>query len=507
VSPKSHTRAIRGKMALAVLATVGVVSGGLAIGSRNDAPPPVGGNVANLWVNTSAGGSPSRCSSPCAYVAANAFGSYDAAYQAASNGDKICVNTGSYGGQQIQYKAAITAEVTIDGDCNGTSRTNVNVTQTTIGQANGSAQTRFVTMKDMSLNGAASVQAVFIYYGSNGASKLSDMADHITFDNVNICYERATTGPCFEAYSTDAVTVKNSTIGPACCGLNSGGVETNSPVGIRFGADTVTGGGFPVNSGLVIHNNLIQGLYTDCSKWLTGHGSCPQATCTDALDLCHNDGIQIWGASDMTITNNRIYHVGINGIFLDSTALMTNGTIANNMIGDILPDPRNGFGENCFDIDGRGILGTWQIINNTCDPGDVFGLSWAQTMDTNNAVWNLKGNLGTISLATTASDPNGCTAGTTGVFVYSYNTLSPDDGQDRANGCGGNETTGPATFVDGTSVAPTNTMNLALSGANGPADNKIPPATCAGFVTADIDGVSRPQDTNCEAGAWERAQP
>ena len=64
-----------------------------------------GGVSANLWVNTSAGASPSHCATPCAYDPSHAYGSMDAAYQAASAGDTVAVNPGSYSEQDIHNRA------------------------------------------------------------------------------------------------------------------------------------------------------------------------------------------------------------------------------------------------------------------------------------------------------------------------------------------------------------------------------------------------------------------
>ena len=64
-------------------------------------PPPAGAGTANLWVNTSAGSSPGRCATPCAYNATKAYGSLNAAYAAAQGGDVIYVRAGSYGDQSI----------------------------------------------------------------------------------------------------------------------------------------------------------------------------------------------------------------------------------------------------------------------------------------------------------------------------------------------------------------------------------------------------------------------
>jgi hypothetical protein len=52
-----------------------------------------------VWVNTTAGSSPKRCATACEYSASQAYGSFTAAVNAASNGDIIRVKAGRYGPQ------------------------------------------------------------------------------------------------------------------------------------------------------------------------------------------------------------------------------------------------------------------------------------------------------------------------------------------------------------------------------------------------------------------------
>lgn len=59
-----------------------------------------GGTTANLWVDTN-GGTCSRSGSLVSYVDASACGSFDAAYDTASCGDKVLVRSGSYGTQTM----------------------------------------------------------------------------------------------------------------------------------------------------------------------------------------------------------------------------------------------------------------------------------------------------------------------------------------------------------------------------------------------------------------------
>jgi hypothetical protein len=456
-------------------------------------PPVAPDGTANLWVDAN-GGTCLRNSIAVSYTGTGdttSCSSISAAYAAAGNsGDTICVTAGSYAAQNIPTDAGKAMPATVIDGCNG----GVSLASLTIGQGNGGTQPCCVTLRDMDITGSSSARAVFVYYGNSSASS---RATDVTLDSLQIGVGKATNGPVVEVIGgTLRFTIKNSTIGPACCGNNAAGAETGSPVGIRIGTANRVAAGWPTNTDTVIDNNLIQGITRLCSDWLTGYGSCPQSTCTNALDRCHEDAIQIYGSTGLIVRKNRIYHTGINGIFVDSTDPNVNGTIENNMIGDIMR------GATCLDIDGRNLTGTWNVVNNTCSiaGGDGFYITHAATMDTNNAVWNWKGNVGALFVSPTFT-PSGCLGGTTGVFTFSYNTWSTNNS--GATGCGGNETVGNPTYLN-TALAPANTMDLHLSGADSFADDKIPAATCAGFVTTDIDGTTRPVETDCDAGADER---
>jgi hypothetical protein len=74
--------------------------------------------TANVWVNTVAGASPSRCSSPCAYVAANAYGTIQNAWTAASAGDTIVIKASTRAGETISGNKA--SDTTIWGEATTT---------------------------------------------------------------------------------------------------------------------------------------------------------------------------------------------------------------------------------------------------------------------------------------------------------------------------------------------------------------------------------------------------
>ncbi len=120
MSPARHHRRRRlgGILAAgsALAIGIGVIIGNQVTGGGN--VPPITGiptnvGVANEWVNTTAGASPSRCSPACAYDSTHAYGSMGAANTAASAGDSVLFKTGTYGPQATLY----TAQNSSSGHC------------------------------------------------------------------------------------------------------------------------------------------------------------------------------------------------------------------------------------------------------------------------------------------------------------------------------------------------------------------------------------------------------
>jgi hypothetical protein len=92
---------------------VAAVALGAAVTPAVDGPGEA--PTANLWVNTAAGRSPARCSRPCEYEPSRSYGSFAAAYSAASGGDTIRVKAGTYpAGQSVGGKK--TPAVTLVGE-------------------------------------------------------------------------------------------------------------------------------------------------------------------------------------------------------------------------------------------------------------------------------------------------------------------------------------------------------------------------------------------------------
>jgi hypothetical protein len=429
---------------------------------------------------TSSGGSdanPCTQAQPCA--------SFDRAYQVASPGQIVCVAPGNYGSQRISYVAGRTTPNVVIQGCGGS----VSVLSLAVGANSGGTQPCCVTFKDMAITGSSSARAVFIYWGNKSPS--SRAAD-ITFDGVRIAVGQPTNGPIFEAFTTLRLTVKNSVIGPACCGNNAAGQSTGSPIGIRIGTADRVSLGWPTNTDTVIDNNLIQGITRSTSQWLSGFGPAPQSSCVNTGDVCHADAIQVYGATNLRITHNRLYHNEVQGIFLDSTDPFIDGVIEGNMIGDVMDDLVGGAGATAgISLDGRALAGTWSIANNTLATGEQISVVNTAQIPGGTTI-SVKGNVGNWR-ATSNTTGTSCTGGAS-VFSFAYNVWGGLNS--TSTGCSSSDMTGVPAFVSA-ALSPNATMDLHL-GSTGMADNLM----AAGCIGSDLDGEARA--TRCEAGADER---
>jgi hypothetical protein len=135
---------------------------------------------ANLWVNTTAGSSPSKCDIACAYDSTHAYGSFNAAYQAALPGQTILIRGGNYGAQQVAVVAG-----------RGSSRINMLVEPGQVATVNGdiSINADFVTVggtdsNGLKVNGSVDVDSDYNDVQQN-AFPYNNQVEGVTLKNVD----------------------------------------------------------------------------------------------------------------------------------------------------------------------------------------------------------------------------------------------------------------------------------------------------------------------------------
>lgn len=201
---------MRGKVvgALAVVGAAIALGGGshLVGGSCGCSTPtfPTSGS-ANLWVNTTAG-TCSRNASPAAYSSATACGSFQAAYSAASCGDIVGVQSGTYAAQSISSGSK---------SCGSSAASNVEFTTIPGQPASACTNNTTVDMPDISVSVAHVTEACFTAYdsatsGANCSSVSGSAGQHTSiiwnvFDHIKF--------RC-AFLDSDHMVISNSSFGP-----------------------------------------------------------------------------------------------------------------------------------------------------------------------------------------------------------------------------------------------------------------------------------------------------
>ena len=175
-------------------------------------PSPPTAPTANLWVNTTAGSSPTSCDTACAYDPAKAYGSFNAAYQAALPGQTIYIRAGTYGTQQVNHKTgAASPNITIQPEPSAT----VKVKEFYVQSAS------YVTFKNFTVipggpdaNYLESNQ--IIDFGAESGQTTS--ANHVTLDGVNLDGRQPDGTPSVRSGvgingNTSYITIKNADFG------------------------------------------------------------------------------------------------------------------------------------------------------------------------------------------------------------------------------------------------------------------------------------------------------
>lgn len=243
----------------------------------NTAPQP---EMANLWVNTTAGGTPTRCpdAGGCVYNPTTAFGSIVTACNAAQSGDLVLVKGGDYPGDPTNNRIEL-------GNCVGKTSDVV---------------FRSATGEQVNLTGELSARAT-------QARKVS----HLEFANMTLSD--------FYFLNTDSITFLNDSMKFFFVRASSNIKLLDSDIGgINTGVSPTIGttgaGGIPSSNVLVEHNN-----FHDNTRTATG-------THLECLFVQESDGVTV---SRNSFSNCDTITLYVNPIF---NGVVSNATIINNDI-------------------------------------------------------------------------------------------------------------------------------------------------------------------------------
>jgi len=442
--------------------------------------------VANAWVDSDGGTCPNS-SAPVVYNDATACSSFQAALTALpAAGGTILVKCGIYAPQTVSAgKAGMTTISSETGRCATIEAAGAIAVTLGNGVSN-------LTLDSLTINGM-----------TRGTTTTGVGNSHIVMSRNFVNVGKKVNGPSINFYVGDYISITGNTIGPSCCGFNSGhGV---SPEGIRIGKPSLAPATCTTQvCHLVIDNNTIQSVVRDCALWpTTAFGACPDTSCPNSVG-CHEDGIHIWGVDGGAITRNRVYGVECQAIFLENAnaSLQRNVSIVNNAISSVA----GGCGNKGIYLsaggktDGAtyGFAGSWIVAFNS-GAGTLIGPNgcgscWPGT------TFQLVGNDMPLFATSGTGNSAGCaTPWGVSTVAYRYNVWRSGA---TNTACGPNDTLANPAFVNQVS-APAFGNDLHL-GAPGAADNYVPAAVCAAITSQDFDGQSRSASASCDAGADER---
>lgn len=459
----------------------GVSTGGFTSGGG-------GGETANIWVDVD-GGTCVDNSSAVSYSSATACGGFDTANDAADNGDTIKVKGGTYAAQ------------TITGGNSRTTRATLTIATGETATIDGSLQisvASFITLDGGGSRYGVGARLVTTLMGSddNAAAPDNQWPGNINGSN-QVTLQGADFGGWFILDSTNA-TVKFNDIGP-CNNVDNSGVGSGSSMcdnGSVEYCEVAEIGCAGYNTDHLVEGNLVHDFNCDDS-FFNGSGG----------DDCHWECMYVSYANNLTIRGNKfvncanggnIFHTfsngggsftadfGYTGYTLENNVFTQSCNNVGSECGGRL-DNASGFG-HCNIYSGNDFTNT-KIRFNSFLAGSGFDMDNACTM-------------GSPGVTFTGNIRNGSSVACAGIwsvpptFQYEvYHTYGTTCGGTGNTNIGGS----PTFFTSDTNTAP----DAHLTGAETQTpDNKVP--TSATCPSEDFDGQTRPNDTNCDAGADER---
>ena len=423
-----------------------------------------GGSTATVFVSPS-GSDSNACTqtAPCK--------SFNRAYAVAKPGQTVEVAGGTYGSQTLLKGSQSQSGPMITFAC--ASGATCTIGSLTLGQNNGSLSgdaPSWLTFDGINISGGS----LYTYLNVN-----TDHPGNLVFQNGQISCFRGC-GGLVKTNSYSNVTLRNTTLGPACC--NGDALEIGLP---RSGA--------PTPSNYLLDNVTIRDIYDSCKFFPSALGSCSGTGYEDGCSSCdHVDGIQAYGVNGFTMRNSRMYAINPGGtvgqgLFMQSAnGGVFSDILVQNTFFDRTPNNNVSFsGPGTGTFDGYLHLYYNTIRKNLRLYGDssnrVFKPT-AKVVVAGNIIEDLSSSLNN-SCQIQASD------GSLLPVVYSHNLVANQT-------CGSTDIKGTATFVSTDAHNPDLHLTTAATNAIDKGESTYCPAS-------DYDGQSRPLGAACDIGADE----
>lgn len=438
------------------------------------ASPPASG-TANIFIDTS-GGTCTRSASAINYVDAAACGSFTAAYNIAVGGDTINVRCGTYAPQNVPARSIGTNITTIQKDPGDTNCTRVSI--------NGSGPTSY-----NALTGAASYLTLKGFQGTGTATAPSGFS-FASYRGCNTGWTGLTPGCAADVKfltltdfkfnqgwlgSVSDVTLSNGEIGPlnvgpTFCPPSPDGPEDGLQLpGMYSGPQSGQGPDQVPVVRFTMDNVYIHDIHNSTYP-----------TCGAHTDAIQGFGFNHWTINAVKITNSDtciLAYAQSNGADIPGqmdTMLVQNSSFINN--GDL--NHCLSFGDVRVSCTAGGIT----IQNNTFISGLIADWNCAGSPQ-----GTFRNNLVNLTGSSFFCQSTNVTSGTYNTNVF----------MQTGNGC--NTTTGAKvctpSFVDGSHAL----GNVDLANGDTCAKNYV----TTGYPATDINGTTRPQGTNADAGAME----
>jgi hypothetical protein len=461
-----------GPLAIAI-ALSAMTAGGIVISQQGD------GATANIWVG--AAGSCGDNVGLVEYDAGTSCGSLDAANDTCDNGDTVRIVSVS-GNQSISGSNSRSSDCLFKPEDDGT---------------------------PVSLNGSLAFGSTAARISMTGVHQTIDTDDYLNILNVtgdNLTFNDHAATRFDIGSGANTVVVDGSDFGPCIASYGTGG-------------SGVTGN----NSGVC--NNRITGTATSVTisdSDLHGNLQTWDGVSGPNGQPPHSECLAIFGSIGTQILRNKLWDCGDSANTLiqadgggqDATDLSFIGNWFN-----VAWNATDGTATNekCTGIDWRvadmsgSFEFSWNVLNR-CTTSGGLEIPWVSTNSGDGARYasgltsaRFVGNIGT----TVAGGGGGGCPTNSGNNYINYNVQQKWlDGSGTYSTCGSNATliTGSNTFL--TDTTKHGNFDFHWSGADGSqtasGEDSVPTSVTGGCPSVDIDGTTRPVDTNCDAGSDER---